>query len=73
MSCLKEPLKTAPKTPQPQVINMEKEKIKNIITALLKVYESDLLLDLPKETYQAIMIELSKSLIKYYKMLDKNN
>lgn len=50
---------------------MDKENIQNKINALLKVYSSDILLDLPKETYQAIMIELSKSLIKYYKMLDK--
>lgn len=48
-----------------------KEQIQEKINNIQKIYFMDELSYLPHEIYSAVMVELSKGLVKYYKKLQK--
>jgi hypothetical protein len=48
-----------------------KQEIQEKINNIQKIYFMDDLSYLPHEIYSAVMVELSKGLVKYYKKLQK--
>lgn len=54
-----------------EIIMENKETIQEKINNIQKIYSMDELTYLPQEIHRAVMIELSKGLVKYYKKLQK--